>query len=115
FVSECEAYGADVRSVDGFITDAGRAMQQANQDKRWFDLSTLKEPYRLEGKKTILLEIAQQLNWTLPDVIVFPTGGGTGIAAAWKACRELQALDWLNSSRLPRLIAVQADGCAPIV
>ena len=79
------AYGADLRLVDGTIADAGRAMQSEKNEKGWFDLSTLKEPYRVEGKKTMLYEIAQHLNWNLPDAIIFPTGGGTGIVAAWKA------------------------------
>lgn len=115
FVSECRAYGADVRLVDGYITDAGRAMYSEPDFKRWFDVSTCKEPYRVEGKKTILYEVVQQLGWKFPDVIVFPTGGGTGIVAAWKACQELQDLGWVKRSAMPRLIAVQAEGCAPIV
>jgi threonine synthase len=114
FAAECRSYGADVRMVDGFITDASRAMQKEMKEKGWFDVSTLKEPYRVEGKKTILLELAQQLGWTLPDVIVFPTGGGTGIIGAWKACHELRELGWLNVEKMPRLIAIQAAGCAPI-
>jgi threonine synthase len=115
FVSECRAYGADVRLVRGYITDAGRAMYADPDFKRWFDVSTCKEPYRVEGKKTILYELVQQLGWKFPDAIVFPTGGGTGIVAAWKACRELQELGWVKRSELPRLFAVQAAGCAPIV
>ena len=114
FVEECRAYGADVRMVPGFITDAARAMQAEAAGKGWFDVSTLKEPYRVEGKKTILLELAQQFSWNLPDVILFPTGGGTGIVGAWKACNELRELGWLNSYKMPRLYAVQAKGCAPI-
>lgn len=115
FVQECKSYGADVRLVDGVITDAGKAMAGEMKEKGWFDVSTLKEPYRVEGKKTILYELAQQLNWHLPDVIVFPTGGGTGIVGAWKACLELKELGWLNRFKMPRLVAVQAAGCAPIV
>ncbi|HSE42991.1 MAG TPA: threonine synthase, partial [Acidobacteriota bacterium] len=115
FISECKAYGADLRLIDGTIADAGRAMQPEKNEKGWFDLSTCKEPYRVEGKKTMLYEIAQQLNWTLPDVIVFPTGGGTGIIAAWKAFHELKQLGWMRRSKLPKLIAIQAAGCAPIV
>jgi threonine synthase len=115
FVQECRAYGADVRMVEGVITDAGRKMQSEMKEHGWFDVSTCKEPYRVEGKKTILYEIAQQLDWHLPDVIVFPTGGGTGILAAWKACQELKELGWLKRFKMPRLFAVQADGCAPIV
>lgn len=115
FASECRAYGADVRMVGNTITEAARAMQPELKEKGWFDVSTLKEPYRVEGKKTILLELAQQLNWVLPDAILFPTGGGTGIVGCWKACLELQELGWLHRPKLPRLIAVQAEGCAPIV
>jgi threonine synthase len=114
FVDECRAYGADVRMVPGFITDAARAMQAEGAEKGWFDVSTLKEPYRVEGKKTILFELAQQFSWNLPDAILFPTGGGTGIVGAWKACSELRELGWLNRHKMPRLYAVQAEGCAPI-
>ena len=115
FAAECRAYGASVYMVEGAITDAAREMQKHLREKGWFDVSTLKEPYRVEGKKTILYEIAQQLGWTLPDVILFPTGGGTGIVGAWKASLELKELGWLNRFKMPRLIAVQASGCAPIV
>ncbi|PWT89747.1 MAG: threonine synthase [Acidobacteria bacterium] len=115
FEWECRSYGADVRKVRGFITDAGKEMQTELRAKGWFDVSTLKEPYRVEGKKTILYELAQQFNWSLPDVIVFPTGGGTGIVGAWKACHELQQLGWIHRFKMPRLIVVQASGCAPIV
>ncbi|MCI0412993.1 pyridoxal-phosphate dependent enzyme, partial [bacterium] len=95
--------------------DAGREMQLEKNAKGWFDLSTCREPYRVEGKKTMLYEIAQHLGWNLPDVIVFPTGGGTGIVAAWKAFQELKELGWLNRTKVPRLMVVQAAGCAPIV
>jgi threonine synthase len=115
FVSECRAYGANVELVDGVITDAGARMRVEASEKSWFDVSTMKEPYRVEGKKTILYELAQQLAWNLPDVILFPTGGGTGIVAAWKAAQELKELGWINRFKMPRLIAVQAEGCAPIV
>jgi len=115
FSEECRVYGADVRMVDGFITDAARQMQTSMREHGWFDVSTLKEPYRVEGKKTIFLELAQQMSWHLPDVILFPTGGGTGIVAAWKACEELKQLGWITRFKMPRLIAVQAAGCAPIV
>lgn len=115
FISECETLGADVRLVDGTIADAGREMQDEKKAKGWFDLSTCREPYRVEGKKTMLYEIAQHLGWNLPDVIVFPTGGGTGIVAAWKAFQELKELGWLNRTKVPRLMVVQAAGCAPIV
>ncbi|HSP05944.1 MAG TPA: threonine synthase [Acidobacteriota bacterium] len=115
FETECRALGADVRKVDGVITDAGKAMQAELKQKGWFDVSTCKEPYRVEGKKTILYEIAQQLNWSLPDVLVYPTGGGTGIVAAWKALYELKELGWISRFKMPRLVAVQAAGCAPMV
>jgi threonine synthase len=115
FISECKAYGADVHLVEGTIADAGRAMQPKKKEKGWFDLSTCKEPYRVEGKKTMLYEIAQHLNWNLPEVIMFPTGGGTGIVAAWKAFHELKELGWLGRNKMPRLVVVQAEGCAPIV
>ncbi len=115
FAKECEAYGADVRMVKGFITTAGNLMMTELKEKGWFNVSTLKEPYRVEGKKTILYELAQQFSWELPDVILFPTGGGTGIVGAWKAIQELKTLGWISRNRTPRLIAVQASGCAPVV
>lgn len=115
FAAECKQFGADVRMVKGVITDAGKAMQPAMEEHGWFNVSTLKEPYRVEGKKTILFELAQQMGWMLPDVILFPTGGGTGIIAAWKAIQELKTLGWLHRFQMPRLIAVQAAGCAPMV
>jgi len=115
FAEECKAYGADVRMVDGFITTAGSLMMSELREKGWFNVSTLKEPYRVEGKKTILYELAQQFNWDLPDTILFPTGGGTGIVGAWKAMQELRSLGWISRSKMPRLFAVQAAGCAPIV
>lgn len=115
FVKECLAYGAHVEFVDGFITDAGKKMREQLDEKGWFDVSTMKEPYRVEGKKTILYELAQQMNWSLPDVILFPTGGGTGMIGAWKALQELKELGWIHRFKMPRLIAVQAEGCAPIV
>jgi threonine synthase len=114
FVAECRALGATVTLVDGLITDCAReAAAQARAQGR-FDLSTLKEPYRLEGKKTMGYEIAEQLGWRLPDVIVYPTGGGTGLVGVWKAFEEMQALGWIGAAR-PRLVAVQPEGCAPIV
>ena len=115
FAQECRMLGADVQMVDGFITDAGAAMQAQLEKKGWYNVSTLKEPYRVEGKKTILFELAQQFSWSLPDAILFPTGGGTGIVGAWKACAELKELGWITRFKMPRLIAVQAAGCAPIV
>jgi threonine synthase len=111
---EVRAAGADLRLVDGLISDAARAAAQEAAGKGWFDVSTFKEPYRLEGKKTMGLELAEAFNWDLPDVIVYPTGGGTGLVGMWKAFAELEALGWITSKR-PRMVTVQADGCAPIV
>jgi threonine synthase len=112
--SECVATGADLYLVAGLINDAGAIVADAVAQRGWFDASTLKEPYRIEGKKTMGFEIVEQLGWRAPDVIVYPTGGGVGIIGIYKALRELQALGWL-SGQLPRLVAVQASGCAPIV
>lgn len=114
FVAEARALGATVTLVPGLITDAGRLVQQGAAEGRWFDVSTLKEPYRVEGKKTMGYELAEQLGWTLPDVVVYPTGGGTGLIGMWKAWEELEALGWIGSHR-PRLVSVQSAGCAPIV
>ena len=113
-VAECEAYGADIRFVDGVITDAGRVAGELSTRFGWFDVSTLKEPYRIEGKKTMGYEIFEQLGGRLPDVIFYPTGGGTGMVGMWKAFEEMQALGWLDSRR-PRMVSVQSTGCAPIV
>ena len=110
----CQLTGANVTLIDGLITDAGKIVADRKEDEGWFDVSTLKEPYRVEGKKTMGLEIAEQFNWELPDVIVYPTGGGTGIVGMWKAFQELEAIGWINRKR-PRMISVQAAGCAPIV
>ena len=115
FVRECELYGADVTLVDGLITDAARAATEAGAAKRWYDVSTLKEPYRVEGKKTMAYEVAEQLGWEWPDWMIYPTGGGTGIVGMWKACAELEALGWMPAGRRPRMVSVQAEGCAPIV
>jgi threonine synthase len=112
-IRECQALGAEVYLVHGLISDASRRMA-AERHPGWFDVSTLKEPYRLEGKKTLGFEIAEQLGWKLPDVIVYPTGGGTGLIGMWKAFSEMEELGWIDSRR-PRMIAVQAAGCAPIV
>jgi threonine synthase len=112
---ETAAYGARVYVVDGSIADAGAVVKQACADHRWFDASTLKEPYRIEGKKTLGFEIAEQSQWTLPDVIVYPTGGGVGLIGMWKAFQELRRIGWVEGDKLPRFIAVQAEGCAPIV
>ena len=111
---ECEAYGAHLTLVDGFITDAGKMSAEAADMLDLFDVSTLREPYRAEGKKTMGYEIAEQLGWDMPDVIVYPTGGGTGIVGIWKAVAEMQTMGWLDC-KPPRMICVQADGCAPIV
>ncbi len=107
--------GARVFLVNGLITDCGRLVREGTERMGWFDMSTLKEPYRLEGKKTMGLELAEQLGWRLPDVIFYPTGGGTGLIGMWKAFQEMRELSWLKSDKLPRLIACQSDGCAPIV
>jgi len=115
FVRECELYGADVTLVDGLITDAGRMATEQGTPLGWYDVSTLKEPYRIEGKKTMGYEVAEQLGWTLPDWILYPTGGGTGMVGMWKAFDELSALGWIDPQRRPRMVTVQAAGCAPIV
>jgi threonine synthase len=107
-------YGAQVTLVDGLINDAGAKVRELAPKHGWFDVSTLKEPYRQEGKKTMGYELAEQLGWTLPDVIVYPTGGGTGIVGMWKAFDEMEELGLIGSAR-PRMVVVQAEGCAPIV
>ena len=112
---ECLLAGARTFLVNGLITDCGRIVSEGRAVKGWFDLSTLKEPYRIEGKKTLGLEIAEQFDWSLPDVILYPTGGGTGLIGMWKAFAELEALGWLNSPKKPKMIVCQSDGCAPIV
>ncbi len=113
--SECVATGARLVLVDGLIGDAGAMVARAVADEGWTDVSTLKEPYRLEGKKTMGLELFEQLGWRVPDVIIYPTGGGVGLIGIFKALRELQALGWLSQPKMPRLVAVQAEGCAPVV
>ena len=113
-IIECEVAGAHVTLMDGLITDCGAEVARRKESEGWFDVSTLKEPYRVEGKKTLGYEIAEQLEWTLPDVIIYPTGGGTGLVGMWKAFDELQQLGWIGDKR-PRMISVQAAGCAPIV
>lgn len=115
FVEEARLYGADVELVDGVITDCGRVAAAKGRELGWYDVSTLKEPWRLEGKKTLGYELAVDLGWRLPDVIVYPTGGGTGLIGMWKAFAELLELGWLDDRRLPRMVAVQAAGCAPMV
>jgi threonine synthase len=112
---ECAAFGAKTYLVNGLITDCGRIVREGVEPMGWFDLSTLKEPYRIEGKKTMGLELAEQMDWKLPDVILYPTGGGTGLIGMWKAFAELAALGWLESDRMPKMVAVQSDGCCPIV
>src|SRR5207237_180170 len=116
-INQLEAHlcGARVFLVNGLITDCGRIVREGVDAMGWFDMSTLKEPYRLEGKKTMGLELAEQFGWRLPDVILYPTGGGTGLIGMWKAFQELLELGWLTSSKLPRLVSCQSDGCAPIV
>jgi threonine synthase len=111
---EVRQYGAELRLVDGLIDDCGRLVAAKKTAEGWFDLSTLKEPYRLEGKKTMGYEIAEQLDWHLPDVIIYPTGGGTGLIGMWKAFGELEELGWIGNRR-PRMVSVQASGCAPVV
>ncbi|AGT32082.1 threonine synthase [Geobacillus genomosp. 3] len=111
---ECAAAGAKLYLVDGLISDAGQIVAKAIREYGWYDASTLKEPYRIEGKKTMGLEIAEQFSWQLPDVILYPTGGGVGLIGIYKAIKELQALGWV-SGHMPRLVAVQAEHCAPIV
>lgn len=116
FKEMCIGYGATLILVHGLINDCAAKVHELNQDGRYFDVSTLKEPYRLEGKKTMGYEIAEQLDWQLPDVIMYPTGGGTGLIGIWKAFHELKALGWLRpDQRLPRMVAVQAENCAPVV
>jgi threonine synthase len=113
-IEETALQGATVYKVDGFINDCGRLVGEGRARFDWFDFSTLKEPYRIEGKKTMGLELAEQGGWTLPDVIFYPTGGGTGLIGMWKVFNELQSMGWIDGS-LPRMVAVQAEGCAPMV
>ena len=113
-VVECEQTGAHVTLMDGLITDCGAEVARRKEAQGWFDVSTLKEPYRVEGKKTLGYELAEQLNWRLPDVIIYPTGGGTGLIGMWKAFAEMERMGWIGSKR-PRMVTVQAEGCAPIV
>jgi len=113
-VEEIALQGGDVYRVNGLINDCGKIVGEGKEKAGWFDVSTLKEPYRIEGKKTMGLELAEQLGWELPDAIFYPTGGGTGLIGMWKAFEELEAIGWIGSKR-PKMIAVQAAGCAPIV
>ena len=115
FIDECRLYGANVTLVDGLITDAGKLAASTGKPLGWYDVSTMKEPYRIEGKKTMGYELAEQLGWTLPDWIIYPTGGGTGLVGMWKAFAEMEAIGWLSSGQRPKMVSVQAEGCAPIV
>jgi threonine synthase len=114
FRAECAALGAQVTLVDGLITDCGVKVREGVAQYGWFDVSTLKEPYRVEGKKTMGYELAEQMGWTLPDVIIYPTGGGTGLIGMWKAFDELEQMGLIGPKR-PRMVSVQSEGCAPIV
>ncbi len=114
-VEESRIAGATVELVDGLISDAAKLAGEKAVSEGWFDVSTFKEPYRTEGKKVMGLELAESFGWTLPDVILYPTGGGTGLVGMWKAFAELEALGWLKETTLPRMVAVQASGCAPVV
>jgi threonine synthase len=113
-VVECEQTGAHVTLMDGLITDCGAEVARRKEAEGWFDVSTLKEPYRVEGKKTMGYELAEQFDWELPDVVLYPTGGGTGLIGMWKAFDEMEEMGWLSGKR-PRMVTVQAAGCAPIV
>lgn len=115
FIQECRLYGADVTLVDGLISDAGRVAAERGGPLGWYDVSTLKEPYRIEGKKTLAFEIAEQMDWRWPDWMIYPTGGGTGLVGMWKAFEELEQIGWMAPQRRPHMISVQAEGCAPIV
>ena len=114
-IEESRMAGAEVVLVDGLISDAAGMAGEKARTEGWFDVSTFKEPYRVEGKKVMGFELAEAFKWELPDVIVYPTGGGTGLVGMWKAFDELEALGWLSSTRRPRMVSVQADGCAPVV
>jgi threonine synthase len=115
FVLECRLYGAQVTLVDGLITDAGRIAAEKGKPLGWYDVSTLKEPYRVEGKKTMAYELGEQLGWQWPDWIVYPTGGGTGLIGMWKAFEEIETIGWVRRGKRPRMVSVQAENCAPIV
>ena len=114
FINECRVLGADVTLINGLITDCGKAAREGVGKYGRFDVSTLKEPYRIEGKKTMGYELAEQRGWTLPDVVIYPTGGGTGLVGMWKAFDEMEKLGWIGGKR-PRMVTVQSDGCAPMV
>jgi len=112
---ETKLYGAKAFLVNGLINDCGRIVREATTELNCFDMSTLREPYRIEGKKTMGLELAEQMNWKLPDVILYPTGGGTGLIGMWKAFKELKEIGWLENDMMPRMVAVQSERCCPIV
>ena len=115
FIRECELYGAEITLVDGLITDAGRIAAERGKPLGWYDVSTLKEPYRIEGKKTMAYELGEQLEWRFPDWIIYPTGGGTGMVGMWKAFDEMERIGWKTPGARPRMVSVQAEHCAPIV
>jgi threonine synthase len=115
FIRECELYGAEINLVDGLITDAGRIAAERGKPLGWYDVSTLKEPYRIEGKKTMAYELGEQLDWVFPDWIIYPTGGGTGMVGMWKAFEEMERIGWKDPSSRPKMVSVQAEHCAPIV
>jgi threonine synthase len=114
-VEESRMAGAEVILIDGLISDAAGMAGEKARAEGWFDVSTFKEPYRVEGKKVMGYELAEDFDWHLPDVIIYPTGGGTGLVGMWKAFAELEALGWLENRKRPRMVSVQADGCAPVV
>ena len=109
FIRECELYGAEVHLVDGLITDAGRIAAERGKPLGWYDMSTLKEPYRIEGKKTMAYELGEQLDWTFPDWIIYPTGGGTGMVGMWKAFEEMERIGWKTDRTRPKMVSVQAE------
>lgn len=114
-INECQLYGAKVVLIDGLISDCAQVVAEMTSSGEWFSVSTFREPYRLEGKKIMGFELAETFKWHLPDVIIYPTGGGTGLVGMWKAFLELQSLGWLESSHLPKIVSVQSEGCAPVV
>jgi threonine synthase len=115
FARECQLYGAEVTLVDGLITDAARVASERGRPLGWYDVATLREPYRIEGKKTLAYEVAEQMDWRYPDWMLYPTGGGTGMVGMWKAFDELERIGWISNQRRPRMVSIQASGCAPIV
>jgi threonine synthase len=115
FIRECELYGAEITLVDGLINDAGRIAAEKGKPLGWYDVSTLKEPYRIEGKKTMAYELGEQLGWKFPDWIIYPTGGGTGMVGMWKAFEEMERIGWKTPGTRPKMVSVQAEHCAPIV